>query len=100
VSAGLGQRGAGSPALARDLSERFKECAGLHGLRFHRIHVLAATKAGNFQSSLVFDCRCGQRWLLRVVQGDIVAVESAVLDELRRGREGQVTSPPGFAAAE
>jgi hypothetical protein len=81
------------------LSIRFKECAAAHGLRLHRIHVLAPGKSRGFQSTAVFDCRCGQRWLLRVAQGDVVTVEGEVLAELRRGREGQATSPPGFAGA-
>jgi hypothetical protein len=79
-----------------ELSPRFKECAASHGLRLHRIHLLSATKAGSFQSSLVLDCRCGQRWLLRVLQGDVVAVDGEVLAQLSRGRDGQATAPPGF----
>jgi hypothetical protein len=78
---------------------RFRRCAESHGVRLHRIHVLSATKAGSFQSTAVFDCTCGQRWLLRVMQGDVVSVDSGVLEELRRGREGQATAPPGFPAA-
>jgi hypothetical protein len=65
----------------------------------HRIHVLSAGSAGSFQSTLIFDCTCGFRWLLRVAHGDVVAVDRSVLEELRRGREGQVTAPPGFAGA-
>jgi hypothetical protein len=85
----------------RDLSSRFKVCASdrEHGLKLHRIHLQSPTKSGSFQSSVVFDCRCGQRWLLRVLQGDVVAVDGAVLADLRRGREGQATAPPGYAAA-
>jgi hypothetical protein len=78
---------------------RFKRCSEQHGLKLHRIHVLSAGSAGSFQSTLVFDCACGLRWLLRVGHGDVVSVERAVLDELRRGREGQVTAPPGFPGA-
>jgi hypothetical protein len=78
---------------------RFKTCAEGHGLRLHRIHVLSAGSTGSFQSTLVFDCTCGLRWLLRVSHGDVVAVDRSVLEELRRGREGQVTAPPGFAGA-
>jgi hypothetical protein len=78
---------------------RFKLCAARHGLRLHRIHVLSAGSTGSFQSTLVFDCGCGLRWLLRVAHGDVVAVDGAVLEELRRGRDGQVTAPPGFAGA-
>lgn len=80
----------------RELSPLFKQCAASHGLRLHRIHLLSATKAGSFQSSIVLDCRCGQRWLLRVLQGDVVAVDGEVLAQLSRGREGQATAPPGF----
>ncbi len=83
----------------RDLSTSFKQCAASHGIRLHRIHVLSATKSGSFQSTVVFDCRCGQRWLLRVLQGDVVAVDGEVLGELKRGREGQATAPPGYAGA-
>jgi hypothetical protein len=77
----------------------FKTCAENHGIRLHRIHVLSATKLGSFQSTLVFDCQCGQRWLLRVMQGDVVSVNTGILEELRRGREGQATAPPGFPGA-
>lgn len=78
---------------------RFKACTERHGVRLHRIHVLAAGSTGSFQATVVFDCTCGLRWLLRMAHGDVVAVDRAVLDELRRGREGQVTAPPGFAGA-
>ena len=78
---------------------RFKGCAETHGVRLHRIHVLSATKLGSFQSTLVFDCTCGQRWLLRVMQGDVVSVDTGILEELRRGREGQATAPPGYPGA-
>jgi hypothetical protein len=79
---------------------RFKTCTERHGLQLHRIHVLSAGSTGSFQSTVVFDCVCGMRWLLRVAHGDVVSVDRAVLDELRRGREGQVTAPPGFPAAD
>lgn len=78
---------------------RFKICTERHGLALHRIHVLSAGSTGSFQSTLVFDCICGLRWLLRVAHGDVVAVDRAILEELRRGREGQVTAPPGFPGA-
>jgi hypothetical protein len=78
---------------------RFKSCAEDHGIRLHRIHLLSATKVGSFQSTIVFDCGCGQRWLLRVMQGDVVSVDTEILEELRRGREGQATAPPGFPGA-
>jgi hypothetical protein len=78
---------------------RFKVCAERHGLGLHRIHVLAAGNTGSFQSTLVLDCACGLRWLLRVAHGDVVAVDRTILDTLRQGREGQVTAPPGFAGA-
>jgi len=38
---------------------RFRVCAETHGLRLHRIHLLAATKDGGFSSTQVFDCACG-----------------------------------------
>jgi hypothetical protein len=75
---------------------RFRACAERHGLRLHRTHVLAPTKTGTFASTWIFDCGCGQRWLLRVTQGEAVSVDGAVLDQLRRDREGQATAPPGF----
>lgn len=78
---------------------RFRTCAGSHGLRLHRIHLLSAGKSGTFQSTVVFDCLCGQRWLLRVAQGDVVSVDSKILEELRRNREGQSTAPPGYSGA-
>jgi hypothetical protein len=78
---------------------RFKTCTERHGLKLHRIHVLSAGSEGSFQSTLVFDCVCGLRWLLRVAHGDVVPVERVVLDVLRRGREGQLTAPPGYPAA-
>jgi hypothetical protein len=82
-----------------DLAARFRRCAGDHGLKLHRIHTLSATRGGAFQSTIVFDCACRQRWLLRVSQGDVVAVDGELLAELRRGREGQPTAPPGFPGA-
>jgi hypothetical protein len=45
----------------------------------------------------VFDCTCGQRWLMRVSQADVVSIDGEVLEELRRLRDGQATAPPGFA---
>jgi hypothetical protein len=77
----------------------FRVCAETHGVRLHRIHLLAATKDGGFHCSQVFDCVCGQRWLLRVTQAEVVSVEPSILAELREGREGQPTAPPGFPGA-
>lgn len=79
---------------------RFRSCAGTHGLRLHRIHLLSGGKVGSLQSTVIFDCTCGQRWLMRVAQGDVVSVEGEVLTELRRARDGQATAPPGFAGAD
>jgi hypothetical protein len=79
---------------------RFRTCASTHGLRLHRIHLLAGGKVGTLQSTVVFDCTCGQRWLMRVVQGDVVSVDGGVLSELKRARDGQVTAPPGFPGAD
>ncbi|MBI1847307.1 MAG: hypothetical protein HY294_09815 [Candidatus Rokubacteria bacterium] len=79
--------------------QRFRACAADHGLRLHRIHLLSATKSGSFQSSVVFDCTCGERWLMRVLQGDLVPVDGALLNELRQGRQGQATAPPGHPGA-
>jgi hypothetical protein len=78
---------------------RFRACAASHGLRLHRIHPMAGGKAGALQSTVVFDCTCGQRWLMRVTHGDVVAVDGEILGELRRMRDGQATAPPGFAGA-
>jgi hypothetical protein len=89
----------GRVALEIQWHARFKACTQRHGLHLHRIYVLSAGSTGSFQSTVVFDCTCGRRWLLRVAHGDVVAVDRALLDELRRGREGQVTAPPGFAGA-
>jgi len=55
---------------------------------------------GALQSTVVFDCTCGQRWLMRVMQGDVVSVDGEVLDGLKRARDGQVTAPPGSPGAE
>ena len=77
----------------------FRVCAESHGLRLHRIHLLAATKDGGFQSTQVFDCSCGQRWLLRVNQAEVVSVDATILAQLRETREGQPTAPPGFPGA-
>jgi hypothetical protein len=75
---------------------RFRVCAEQHGLRLHRAHLLSATRTGSFPSTWVFDCVCGQRWLLRVSQADAVPVDGVVLERLRRERDGQPTAPPGF----
>lgn len=79
---------------------RFRACAAEHGLKLHRIHLLASGKVGSLQSTLVFDCTCGRRWLMRVVQADVVAVDGELLAELRRARDGQPTAPPGFPGAD
>jgi hypothetical protein len=60
---------------------------------------MAGGKVGSLQSTMVLDCTCGQRWLMRVMQGDVVSVDGQILEELRRARDGQVTAPPGFAGA-
>jgi hypothetical protein len=78
---------------------RFRLCAETHGLRLHRIHLLAATRDGGFSSTQVFDCACGQRWLLRINQAEVVSVDSTVITSLRETREGQPTAPPGFPGA-
>lgn len=78
---------------------RFRVCVETHGLRLHRIHLLAATKDGGFSSTQVFDCACGQRWLLRINQAEVVSVDSTVITSLRETREGQPTAPPGFPGA-
>jgi hypothetical protein len=79
---------------------RFRTCAERHGLRLHRTHLLSATRSGSFPSTWVFDCGCGQRWVLRVSQADVVPVDVDVLERLRRDRDGQATAPPGFPALE
>ena len=79
---------------------RFRTCTSTHGLRLHRIHLLNSGKQGALQSTIVFDCTCGQRWLMRVMQGDVVSVDAEVLEGLKRARDGQATAPPGVAGAE
>jgi hypothetical protein len=89
------------PQVVSELQQHalFRVCAETHGVRLHRIHLLAATKDGGFQSTQVFDCVCGQRWLLRISQAEVVSVDPSVLAELRETREGQPTAPPGFPGA-
>ncbi len=77
----------------------FRQCAENHGLRLHRIHLLAATQAGTFDTTQVFDCSCGQRWLLRVRQAEAVSVDASILTAIRATRERQVTAPPGVPGA-
>jgi hypothetical protein len=79
-------------------STRFRTCAQEHGLSLHRIHVLAPGKTGGFASTVIFNCTCGQRWLLRTGQAEVVSVDADLIEELRRGRDGQPTAPPGFPA--
>ena len=79
---------------------RFRACASTHGLRLHRIHMLSGARNGSLQSTVVFDCSCGRRWLLRVMQGDVVSVDGELLDSLRHARDGQATAPPGYPGAE
>ena len=74
----------------------FRSCAEHHGLRLHRIHLLSPARDGGFQSSQVFDCACGQRWLLRIAQAEVVAVDPTMLAEVQGTRDGQPTAPPGF----
>jgi len=88
------------PATAVEPHVRFRACASEHGLRLHRIHLLAGGKAGTLQSTVILDCTCGQRWLMRVAQGDVVAVDGEVLAQLKRARDGQATAPPGFPGAD
>lgn len=78
-----------------ELETRFRDCAAAHGLALHRIHLQSAARKGGFAATVVLDCTCGQRWLMRVGQAEVVTVSSDVLVELRKGREGQPTSPPG-----
>ncbi len=82
-----------------DLGQRLRACAAEHGLGLHRIHLLPKSHGASLQATVVLDCTCGRRWLIRVAQGEVVAVDGTVLGELRRGREKQVTAPPGFAGA-
>jgi hypothetical protein len=79
---------------------KFRTCASTHGMRLHRIHLLNGGKQGALQSTVVFDCTCGQRWLMRVMQGDVVSVDGEMLDGLKRARDGQATAPPGFPGVE
>ena len=98
---GVKKGGGVKPRAVTEIEQHalFRVCAEDHGLRLHRIHLLAATKDGGFQSTQVFDCSCGQRWLLRVSQAEVVSVDSTVLAQLRETREGQPTAPPGFPGA-
>lgn len=89
-----------NPSSEIEPHARFRACAATHGLRLHRVHLLGSGKVGSLPCTLVFDCRCGQRWLMRVAQSDVVAVDGALLAELRRARDGQPTAPPGFPGAE
>jgi hypothetical protein len=82
-----------------DLGQRLRTCAADHGLSLHRIHLFPKSRNASLQATIVMDCRCGRRWLVRVAHGEVVAVDGAVLGDLRRGREKQVTAPPGFAGA-
>lgn len=88
-----------TPATEIEIHARFRSCTSEHGLKLHRIHLLAGGKAGALQSTIVFDCSCGQRWLMRVAQGDAVSVDGAILSRLQRARDGQATAPPGFPGA-
>ena len=85
------------PTTEVETHAQFRGCAAEHGLRLHRIHLLAGGKPGTLQSTVVFDCTCGQRWLMRVAQGDVVSVDGEVIEQLKRARDGQATAPPGFA---
>lgn len=89
------------PRLVTEIQQHalFRRCAESHGLRLHRIHLLAATRAGNFDTTQVFDCSCGQRWLLRVRQAEAVSIDASTLTAIRSAREGQVTAPPGVPGA-
>jgi hypothetical protein len=78
---------------------QFRTCAATHGLTLHRIHPMSGGKVGALQSTMILDCTCGQRWLMRVTQGDVVSVDGGIVEELQRMRDGQATSPPGFAGA-
>jgi len=88
------------PATDIEPHAKFRKCASTHGMRLHRIHLLNDGKSGALQSTVVFDCTCGQRWLMRVMQGDVVSVDGKVLDGLKRARDGHATAPPGFPGAE
>jgi hypothetical protein len=87
------------PTAAVEPHTHFRSCAAEHGLRLHRIHLLAGGRPGALQSTVVLDCTCGRRWLMRVTQGDVVSVDGEVLEQLKRARDGQATAPPGFAGA-
>jgi hypothetical protein len=89
-----------SPVFAEsDQTGAFRRCAASHGLRLHRIHVPAGARAG-LQATVVFDCSCGLRWLMRVDGGGVVPADHGMLAELKQGRAGMATAPPGFPGAQ
>lgn len=96
----MSQSGGGDlPDFAQaDQAGAFRDCVGSHGLRLHRIHLPASPRA-SLQATVVFDCACGLRWLLRVNEGEVVSADGDALAAAKRGREGLATAPPGFPGA-
>lgn len=82
-----------------DQPSAFRQCAASHELQLHRIHVPASARGG-LQATIVFDCSCGMRWLMRVEGGGVVGADGEMLAALKRGREGLATAPPGVPGAQ
>ena len=76
----------------------FRQCAAWHGLRLHRIHLPALARAG-LKATMVFDCNCGLRWLMRANEGEVISADAEPLVEVRRGRGALATAPPGSPGA-
>ncbi|MGH9399571.1 MAG: hypothetical protein ACRD00_04325 [Thermoanaerobaculia bacterium] len=96
----MSQSNGGAPPIFAGTAQRgaFRHCAASHGLRLHRIHLPAVVRVG-LKATVVFDCSCGLRWLMRANEGEVVSADGEALAELKRGREALATAPPGFPGA-
>jgi DNA-binding response OmpR family regulator len=80
----LSTRGESAVCTESDETSAFRQCAASHELRLHRIHLPASVRA-SLQATVVFDCGCGLRWLMRAEGGGVVRALPA------GGAEGEMT---------
>jgi hypothetical protein len=79
---------------------RFRGCAYEHGLRLARVYLLSPNRQMGLQGSLVMDCgSCGERWLVRVHHAELISQPMESIEQIRQGRDGQLTVPPGAPGA-
>ena len=84
--------GEGSISIGTAQAGAFRQCAALHGLRLHRVHFPALART-DFEATMVFDCNCGLRWLVRAKEGDVISADAETLEAVTRERGALAPSP-------